>query len=90
MRDALQPAPQDRGSADQRDYSRKNARQAHAIPLLIARIIRAKAPNTISSRARPPATGAHSHSGDTADAAIISSVAAETRRLPRLRQSGSS
>ena len=39
MRDALQPAPQDRGGADQRDYPRKNAGQAHVIPLLIARTL---------------------------------------------------
>jgi hypothetical protein len=38
-RDALQPAPQQRGGADQRDYSRKNTGQAHVIPLLIARTL---------------------------------------------------
>ena len=32
-RDALQPAPLERSGADQRDYSRKNAGQAHVIPL---------------------------------------------------------
>ena len=31
MRDALQPAPQQRGGADQRDDARKNAGQAHVI-----------------------------------------------------------
>jgi hypothetical protein len=38
-RRALQPAPQQRGSTDQRDYSRKNFRQAHIILLLIARTL---------------------------------------------------
>ena len=36
---ALQPAPQQRGGADQRDDARKNAGQAHVIPLLIARTL---------------------------------------------------
>jgi len=31
LRDTLQVSPQDRGGADQRDYSRKNAGQAHVI-----------------------------------------------------------
>ena len=40
MRCALLPAPQHRGSADQRDYSRKNSRKVHVIPpLLIARTL---------------------------------------------------
>jgi hypothetical protein len=34
---SLQPTPQQRGSADQRDDARKNTGQAHAISLLIVR-----------------------------------------------------
>jgi hypothetical protein len=33
MRNALQPAPPDGDGADQRNYLRKNAGQAHVIPL---------------------------------------------------------
>jgi len=36
-RGVLKPTPPDCGSADQRDYSCKDAGQAHVIPLLIAR-----------------------------------------------------
>src|SRR4029079_17515740 len=39
MRGALRPAPQQRGGADQRDYSRKNAREIHQVLLLIASVL---------------------------------------------------
>ena len=36
---ALQPAPQQRGGANQRDYSCENTGQSHVIPLLIVRTL---------------------------------------------------
>jgi len=36
LRDALHPAPQKRGAADQRDDACENTREAHVIPSLIA------------------------------------------------------
>jgi hypothetical protein len=54
MRRALPPAPKQRGGADQRDYSRKNAGQTHLIPQSIVPAERRSAQPRITSSMRRP------------------------------------
>ena len=54
MRGPLHPAPQQRGGADQCDYSRKNAREVHEVLPLIARMLSTSYVSAFSSNVHYP------------------------------------